>query len=137
MDDFEDEIDEFLDAGLGEIERKHDLQRRVAFGATVEFQAADPSSVLSLYMADRRRMAMQAIAELAYVDAENAIAVGTLQGAVREYLNVRDWVRQQVEAADDADMIMQGEDRGQEADDETDTIVRAPSRRNARARRRH
>lgn len=134
MDDFDDE-DEFAAAGVAEAEQRHDLQRDVAIGTTVEFQAAESGSVLSLYMADRRRMAMAALVDLAHADPRDAIEVGRLQSVVREYLNVRDWVRQKIEAADDADAMLKEAGHGEEADD-TDGTVRAPIRRAARARRR-
>lgn len=135
MDDFDDEIDEFLNGAVSEIERRQDMQRQISFGVTVEFQAGDPGSVLNQYMRDRRVSAMEAMAGLASVHATDAIAIGQLQSAVAEYLNVRDWVRKSVEAATDADVMMQGEDSGPDADD-TDT-TRPASRRAARNRRRH
>ena len=135
MDDFDDEIDEFLSSGVSEIERRHDLQRRVSLGAAVEFQATEPDSVLGMYMADRRRVAVEALVGMVGADPNGAIELAALQHVVQEYLNVRDWVRRHVEEAQTADQMINEDASGPETDD-TDNSGRT-GRRAARSRRRH
>lgn len=97
MRDEDDEFqsDEFFDAEMTGIERKHDLEREVRAGQDVERDIA-AGGPLAAYMVERRRRGLQALEDLVSVDPKDAVGIANLQAAVSEYLNVRTWVRETV-----------------------------------------
>lgn len=111
MDEFDDEIDDFLGAGLADLEVRHDLERRRSFGARVEVDLTE-NTPLNAYVANRRRKATEAIAVLVGIDASDAIGITKAQAVVAQYLTVRDWARGVIEDSDAADEILQGESNG-------------------------
>lgn len=113
----DDETDGFLDAGLSDLERRHDLQRKVAFGARVEVELTEDST-LRRYMDNRRVRAMEAISRLVATDARDAIAIAREQAIIAEFLTVRDWVRNTIDIANDADETIQREYRGESSDND-------------------
>lgn len=110
MRDEEDEFhsDEFFDAEMTGIERKHDLEREARAGQDVERDIAS-GGPLAAYMVERRRLGLAALESLAGIDPTDAVGIATLQATVREYLNVRGWVRKTVYGGNDAKTTLKDE----------------------------
>lgn len=100
--------DEFFDAEMTGIEQKHDLERAVRAGQDVELAIAEGGPLAS-YMVERRRLGLDALAGLVEINPADAVAIATLQATVREYLNVRTWVRRTVATAQDAKEMLRDE----------------------------
>lgn len=90
--------DEMEGDALHEMERRADLQRIRAKGIQVEIDATDDTP-LHRYMVARRVDAVEALLSLAGADPKDAIEVMRLQSVVRGYMDIREWVRMEIEAS--------------------------------------
>lgn len=113
MDD--DGDDEFFDDGLATLEERRRMERIRADGARVEVDMAEDTS-LRRYVDARRKAAILALEEIVSVDPASALRVAELQHSVAEYLNVRAWVRGEIEKSVRADEIIQRDFRGESTD---------------------
>ena len=118
IEDDEFSSDEFYDAEMTGIERKHDNERAVRAGQDIEIDIAS-GGPLSGYMVERRRLGLAALETLVGVDPADAVEIATLQATVREYLHVRTWVRRIVAEGISAKEILReefGDEEGRGSD---------------------
>lgn len=102
----ENDIDDFLDVTLSEMERRADLERARTFGVRVEVDLTDENTTLAKYVAHVRAGAMQALLDLALCDASNPLVITRHQSVIRQYLDVSAWARGVIEASKAADEIL-------------------------------
>lgn len=113
MDDFDNDIDgNIFSDSLTALEERRSLERIRADGARVEVDMAEDTS-LRRYVNSRRDEATTALEGLAVVDPHDAIGVARLQHVVAEYLNVRDWIRGEIDQSIQADEQLQRDYRGE------------------------
>ena len=112
MDDYDENEDEFFDEGIALLEARRSLERIRADGARVEVDATEDTS-LRRYVNSRRAEAMIAMEGLVVVEPEDALSVAKLQHIVSEYLNVRAWIRGEIEQSRQADEAIQRDYRGE------------------------
>lgn len=111
-----DGTDPFFLGVVGELERRKILERtgRIAAEIEIDLESKGP---LGLYAEDRRRDAADALRALAGADPRDAVAIAELQGTVKEYLRVFEWVGGWMDRAAQAEQTIKQEyDR-----DETDS----------------
>lgn len=117
-DDFDN--DQFEDDVMSDVERRHDLEREVRVGAQIR-RDIEQSGPLAGYLRDRRRLALGALSNLVSTDPEDAIAISKAQAMVREYLNVRDWIGENLTAGEQAREVIRDE-FGDETEDENQDV---------------
>lgn len=110
--DYEYEEDEFFDDGISAVEQKHDLQRQAREGTDIR-NDVDAGGPLGWYMRERRREALVALDILTSIDPKDVVEIARQQATVREYLNVRTWVREKYAIGEHAKVVL-NEDFGDE-----------------------
>ena len=118
----EQEDDEFFDYAIDAAEHKHDLERAAREGTDIRNEV-DSGGPLGWYMRTRRAAAMAALDGLTTVDPNDPVGITRLQEAVREYMNVRSWVREKFAAGEYAKTVLREEfgdeeTRGRDNDDQ-------------------
>lgn len=111
--------DAFDDDVMSDIERRHDLERKIRVGAQIRLDI-EQSGPLAGYLRDRRRLALGALSSLASTDPQNAIEIAQAQAVVREYLNVRDWIGEHLTAGEQAKATIRDEFDDETEDETTD-----------------
>jgi hypothetical protein len=100
--------DEFYGEEMSGLEQKHQLERTSRVAVDIE-QAIAKAGPLAGYMKDRRRLGLDALAELVSIDPANAIGIAQAQAVIQEYLNVRTWVLESIQAGNDAKTVLKEE----------------------------
>mgnify|MGYP003385936207 CR=1 FL=1 len=111
MDSYHDGDDDVFDAGVGELERRSDLERIRAQGARVEVELTEDTP-FRRYVTARRTEAVEAMMRITMADPNDPIAVLREQHIIKEYLRVRNWARAEIEASIEADAMLQEDHRG-------------------------
>jgi predicted site-specific integrase-resolvase len=107
-EDYDYEEDEFFEDGISAAEQKHDLERQAREGADIKNEV-DAGGPLGWYMRERRREALVALNMLTDVDPKDVVEIARQQAMVREYLNVRTWVREKYATGEHAKTILREE----------------------------
>lgn len=105
-DDFDN--DQFEYDVMSDVERRHDLEREVRVGTQIR-RDIEQSGPLAGYLRDRRQLALGALSALVSADPQNAIEIAQAQAVVREYLNVRDWIGENLTAGEQAREVIRDE----------------------------
>lgn len=107
-EDYDYEEDEFFEDGISAAEQKHDLERQAREGTDIK-NDVDAGGPLGWYMRERRREALVALYMLTDVDPKDVVEIARQQAMVREYLNVRTWVREKYATGEHAKTILREE----------------------------
>ncbi len=121
-EDYDYEEDEFFEDGISAAEQKHALERQAREGTDIKNEV-DAGGPLGWYMRERRREALVALDMLTEVDPKDVVGIARQQATVREYLNVRTWVREKYATGEHAKVILRedfaDENRGRDEDGES------------------
>tara|TARA_R110000868_G_scaffold57824_1_gene178425 strand:- start:1060 stop:1401 length:342 start_codon:yes stop_codon:yes gene_type:complete len=109
--DFYNDDDDVFDHGVGELERRADLERTRAQGVRVEVELTEDTP-FRRYVLARRAGAIEAMARITVADPADQVAVLREQHIIQEYLRVRNWARSEIEASIEADTHLQEGNRG-------------------------